>query len=162
MSSPRLPVKKAQFSALVTSKEPRHIDPARTKPKREIAKEYRDCAIRGVLDRLGDKWSYLIVMNLKKPQRFGELRRNISDISQRMLTETLRNLQRDGLIDRTVFPTNPPSVEYRQTELGRSLFTKMSVLVEWANTHQEQIRHAREAFDSQQTPRAASSVASTD
>ena len=149
MSSPRLPVKKADLSYLVTSREPAATARVEKRKKRELKPEDRDCAIREVLDRIGDKWSYLIVLKLQKPQRFGELRRDIADISQRMLTETLRSLQRDGFIERTVFPTNPPSVEYKHTELGRSLFAQMSVLVEWGNRHLATVRAARELFDLQ-------------
>jgi DNA-binding HxlR family transcriptional regulator len=107
-----------------------------------------DCAIRDVLDRLGDKWRYLLILTLaSRPHRFGELRRAIDDISQRMLTETLRSLQRDGLIDRTVFPTTPPSVEYRLTALGQSLLEPMRGLVAWADRQQPAIRSARTRFD---------------
>jgi DNA-binding HxlR family transcriptional regulator len=147
MASPRLPVKKADLSNLVTSREPAAIPRVQKPNKRGPRSEDCDCAIRDVLDRIGDKWSYLIVLKLQKPQRFGELRREISDISQRMLTETLRSLQRDGYIERTVFPTTPPSVEYKHTDLGRSLFDHMSVLVEWGNRHQAKIRAARLSFD---------------
>jgi DNA-binding HxlR family transcriptional regulator len=151
MASPRLPVKKADFQPIVTSSAPgkaHHTTRRNDKPLRE---EHQDCAIRGVLDRVGDKWSYLIVMKLQSPQRFGELRRNISDISQRMLTDTLRHLQRDGYIERIVHPTTPPSVEYRHTELGRSLFSNMATLVAWAREHQPAIRAARAAFDAKET-----------
>ncbi len=81
-----------------------------------------DCPVRDVLGQLGDKWSTLIIGLLgEKAHRFGELRRSIPDISQRMLTQTLKDLQRDGLVDRTVFATVPPSVEYKLTPLGQSL-----------------------------------------
>ena len=111
-------------------------------------KRHPDCAIRGVLDRIGDKWSYLLVLNLaERPHGFGELRREIDDISQRMLTETLRGLQRDGLIEREVFATTPPSVEYRLTKLGRSLLEPMQSLVAWAELKQPAIRRARDIFD---------------
>lgn len=115
----------------------------------EIAREgLENCPIRSVLDRIGDKWSLLIVLALaEKPHRFGELRRTIADISQRMLTQTLRDLQRDGLIDRTVFATVPPSVEYRLTPMGKSLMDPMEGLVQWAEAHHKKIRSAREAFD---------------
>lgn len=83
----------------------------------------------------------------EKPYRFGELRRLIPDISQRMLTQTLRDLQRNGLISRTVFPTQPPSVEYRLTALGESLLEPMSALVRWAETHYGTILTARGHFD---------------
>ncbi|MCK0198293.1 helix-turn-helix transcriptional regulator [Ancylobacter sp. 6x-1] len=111
-----------------------------------------DCPIRGILDRLGDKWSYLLVLHLSTgPKRFGALRRGIDDISQRMLTETLRNLQRDGLIARTVFPTTPPSVEYRLTLLGISLLEPMNGLVAWAARHSHAIAGARATYDAAAT-----------
>jgi DNA-binding HxlR family transcriptional regulator len=108
------------------------------------------CPVRGVLDRIGDKWSFLIVSMLaEKPLRFGALRRAVPDISQRMLTQTLRELQRDGLIDRAVFPTNPPSVEYSLTKLGRSLLGPMNSLIAWAEKNHARIKAARTAFDRQ-------------
>lgn len=106
------------------------------------------CPIRDVLDRIGDKWSVLLLANLKDGAlRFGVLRRRIPDISQRMLTETLRHLQRDGLISRTVFPTVPPSVEYALTSLGRSLHEPLDRLVEWSSVHHDHVRSARASFD---------------
>jgi DNA-binding HxlR family transcriptional regulator len=106
------------------------------------------CPVRGVLDRIGDKWSTLIIVTLAEgPLRFGQLRRTIPDISQRMLTQTLRDLQRDGLISRHVFPTQPPSVEYRLTEMGRSLLEPLAGLVRWADTHYSAIRGARYEYD---------------
>jgi DNA-binding HxlR family transcriptional regulator len=106
------------------------------------------CPVRGVLDRIGDKWSTLIVCVLgEHPYRFGELRRAIPDISQRMLTQTLRDLQRDGLVSRHVFATLPPSVEYRITPLGQSLLAPLGELIRWADGHHDQIRLAREKFD---------------
>jgi DNA-binding HxlR family transcriptional regulator len=108
------------------------------------------CPVRGVLDRIGDKWSFLIVSMLaEKPLRFGELRRSVPDISQRMLTQTLRDLQRDGLVDREVFPTNPPSVEYRLTKLGQSLLIPMNGLIGWAEKNHAKINSARAVFDRQ-------------
>ncbi len=85
-----------------------------------------DCrAVSEVLERVGDKWSVLVVVMLGAgPKRFNELRRSIASISQRMLTLTLRGLERDGLVTRTVFPTIPPRVDYELTELGRSLLTR--------------------------------------
>lgn len=107
-----------------------------------------DCPIRGVLDRIGDKWSCLLILTLaERPHRFGQLRRAVPDISQRMLTETLRSLQRDGLIDRRVFPTTPPSVEYRLTALGTSLLEPMWGLVAWADEKRAAITRAQGAFD---------------
>jgi DNA-binding HxlR family transcriptional regulator len=108
------------------------------------------CPVRGVLDRIGDKWSFLIVSMLaEKPHRFGELRRAVPDISQRMLTQTLRDLQRDGLVDREVFPTNPPSVEYSLTKLGQSLLVPMNGLIAWAGKNHAKINSARAVFDKQ-------------
>jgi len=107
-----------------------------------------ECPVRQVLDQIGDKWSTLMLLTLsEKPYRFGELRRLIPDISQRMLTQTLRDLQRNGLISRTVFPTQPPSVEYRLTSLGQSLLEPMGLLVRWAEKHYGRILSAREHFD---------------
>jgi DNA-binding HxlR family transcriptional regulator len=108
------------------------------------------CPVRGVLDRIGDKWSFLIVSMLaEKPLRFGELRRSVPDISQRMLTQTLRELQRDGLVDRAVFPTNPPSVEYSLTTLGQSLLEPMNGLIAWAEKNHAKIKAARAQYDKQ-------------
>ena len=106
------------------------------------------CPVRGVLDRIGDKWSTLIVMTLaEQPLRFGELRRAVPDISQRMLTQTLRDLQRDSYVHREVFPTKPPSVEYSLTDLGRSMFSAMHELILWAELNHDAVRDARAAFD---------------
>jgi DNA-binding HxlR family transcriptional regulator len=111
------------------------------------------CPIRDVLDRIGDKWSVLLVRNLMEgPVRFGVLRRQIGDISQRMLTQTLRNLQRDGLISRKVYPTTPPSVEYALTDLGRSLLVPLDGLIAWSSNHHDRVRSARSVFDGQLTP----------
>ncbi len=108
-----------------------------------------NCPVRDVLGQLGDKWSTLIIGLLgEKAHRFGELRRSIPDISQRMLTQTLKDLQRDGLVDRTVFATVPPSVEYKLTPLGRSLLSPLGMLIEWAEMHHGAIRLARQAYES--------------
>jgi DNA-binding HxlR family transcriptional regulator len=101
-----------------------------------------------VLARIGDKWSVLVVNRLgKQTQRFNELRRGIGGISQRMLTLTLRGLERDGLITRTVFPTIPPRVDYALTALGRDLLEPVSALGAWAIRNQAKIARARETFD---------------
>lgn len=106
------------------------------------------CPVRDVLDRIGDKWSVLILKNLEEgPRRFGALKRLIGDISQRMLTQTLRDLQRDGLISRTVYPTVPPSVDYRLTRLGVSLMEPLETLVQWSDRNHAKVRKARTAFD---------------
>ena len=110
---------------------------------------HADCPVRGVLDRIGDKWSTLILGTLANgPHRFSALQRAIPDISKRMLTQTLRDLERDGLIARAVFPTKPPSVEYRLTPLGHTLLEPLACLVRWADASHAAIRHARETFDS--------------
>lgn len=108
-----------------------------------------DCrAISDVLARVGDKWSVLVVTRLgDKPVRFNELRRSIGGISQRMLTLTLRGLERDGLVTRTVFPTIPPRVDYALTSLGRDLLEPVSALGAWATRNQAKIARARERFD---------------
>jgi len=108
------------------------------------------CPVRDVIDHLGDKWSTLLLIALANgPLRFGALRRTVPDISQRMLTQTLRDLQRDGLIGRQVFPTKPPSVEYSLSALGRSLLEPLAMLVGWAERNHDQIRAARSLFDAE-------------
>jgi DNA-binding HxlR family transcriptional regulator len=108
------------------------------------------CPIRDVLDQISGKWSTLIVLILATgPHRFGQLRRAVPDISQRMLTQTLRDLQREGLITRQVFATLPPSVEYRLTPLGRSLLEPLVALVRWSQQSHEAIRAARAVFESE-------------
>ncbi len=110
-----------------------------------------NCPIRSVMAPIGGKWSTLLLLALaEKPYRFGELRRLVPDISQRMLTQTLRDLQRDGYVDRTVFPTKPPSVEYQLTPLGRSLFVSLSALLEWAETNFPAVRDARQRYDQEE------------
>src|SRR5690349_16965409 len=108
-----------------------------------------DCRpVSEVLARVGDKWSVLVVTRLGGgPLRFNELRRSIGGISQRMLTLTLRGLERDGLITRTVFPTVPPRVEYALTALGHDLLQPVSALGDWALRNQAKIARARDQFD---------------
>ncbi|HZZ90858.1 MAG TPA: helix-turn-helix domain-containing protein [Caulobacteraceae bacterium] len=108
-----------------------------------------DCrAVSTVLARIGDKWSVLIVGLLGDgPKRFNEIKRMVGGISQRMLTLTLRGLERDGLVTRTVFPTVPPRVDYQLTELGRSLWKPVEALGAWAQANQGEIAAARRRFD---------------
>lgn len=108
-----------------------------------------DCRVVGtVLARVGDKWSILVVMTLTDgPRRFNELKRIIGGISQRMLTFTLRGLERDGLVSRTVTPTIPPRVDYELTELGRSLQVPVQALGSWAFANLPTIQAARTRFD---------------
>ena len=106
------------------------------------------CPVRDVLDRIGDKWSMLILVTLAAgPHRFSAVGRAIPDISKRMLTQTLRDLERDGMVMRAVFPTKPPSVEYRLTPLGETILDPLAVLVRWADRSHAAIRNARSAFD---------------
>ena len=111
--------------------------------------ESHDCrAVSGILSRIGDKWSVLIVQRLGEgPRRFNEIKRIIGGISQRMLTLTLRNLERDGLVSRTVTPTVPPRVDYALTDLGRDLLIPVSALGAWAIQHTPCIEAARARFD---------------
>lgn len=113
-----------------------------------------DCrAVSGVLSRIGDKWSVLIVSRLgAKPMRFNEIKREIGGISQRMLTLTLRGLERDGLVTRTVFPTIPPRVDYELTALGRSLLVPVKGLGDWALKNIGRIETARRAYDGVAAP----------
>lgn len=121
--------------------------PALPPPSR--AHEGADCrAVASVLARVGDKWSVLLIMMLGNgPRRFNELKRMIGGISQRMLTLTLRGLERDGLITRTVFPTIPPRVDYELTDLGRGLSKPVQALGQWAFEHKQEIETARAKFD---------------
>lgn len=115
------------------------------------------CPIRDVLDRLGDAWSVLVVMRLREqPMRFNALRRSIDGISQRMLTVTLRGLERDGLISRQVYPTNPPQVEYALTALGVSFAGPIHALARWAHFHQAVVQKARKEYDGRNGPPARS------
>ncbi|RWC94879.1 MAG: helix-turn-helix transcriptional regulator [Mesorhizobium sp.] len=112
---------------------------------------FADCPVRDVMQGMNGKWSPLLVTALaEKPFRFGELRRLVPDISQRMLTQTLHELQRDGYVHREVFPTKPPSVEYSLTDLGRSMFVPLYQLVQWAELNHDAVREARAAFDAAQ------------
>ena len=107
-----------------------------------------------VLQRIGDKWTVLVVGELGGgPKRFNEIRRALGSISQRMLTLTLRGLERDGLVTRTVFPTVPPRVDYELTRLGRSLLEPVNGLGRWARQNQPAILQARERFDASETSR---------
>nr|WP_244641406.1 helix-turn-helix domain-containing protein [Tianweitania populi] len=108
------------------------------------------CPIREVLDRVGDTWSLLVIFNLQgRPVRFNALRRMIEGISQRMLTVTLRSLERDGLVQRTVKPTTPPEVEYALTELGQSIAVPVAALGNWAAQNRGELRASRSSFDAQ-------------
>ena len=108
-----------------------------------------DCrGVASILARVGDKWSVFVIMLLGGgPRRFNEIKRMVGGISQRMLTLTLRGLERDGLVTRTVFPTIPPRADYELTDLGRGLQTPVVALGTWAMEHQAEIEAARARFD---------------
>ena len=113
------------------------------------AHESSDCrGVASILARVGDKWSVFVIMLLGNgPRRFNEIKRMVGGISQRMLTLTLRGLERDGLVTRTVFPTIPPRVDYELTDLGRGLWQPVEALGKWAADHQPEIEAARAKFD---------------
>src|SRR5216117_1853220 len=108
-----------------------------------------DCrGVASILARVGDKWSVFVIMLLGDgPRRFNEIKRMVGGISQRMLTLTLRGLERDGLLTRTVFPTIPPRVDYELTDLGRALSKPVEALGRWAFENQGEIKAARARFD---------------
>lgn len=106
--------------------------------------------ISEMLSRIGDKWTLLIVRELGQgPLRFSALKRRLGSISQKMLTATLRNLERDGMVSRTVTPATPPQVEYALTAMGHDLFRPIAALAEWTITHADAIDAARQAYDGQ-------------
>jgi DNA-binding HxlR family transcriptional regulator len=107
-----------------------------------------NCRAREVLDRVGDKWSLYVILNLGDgTKRFTELRRSIDGISQRMLTVTLKGLERDGIVCRTMYPVMPPRVEYTLTPVGRTLIDAVSTLFSWAEDHLADIDAARARYD---------------
>ena len=131
-----------------TSPQPRHIEGTDVLPRPD---ETATCELRDLLDRLGDKWSLLVVELLgHRLLRFSELQRQIDGISQRMLTRTLRHLERDGLITRTVHPVVPPRVDYELTTLGRSLLVAVEPLVSWTRENRPSIARARVDYDRQE------------
>jgi DNA-binding HxlR family transcriptional regulator len=128
-----------------TSEQPRHTEGTDTLPRPE---ETATCELRELLDRLGDKWSLLVVEMLGHGVlRFSELKRQIDGISQRMLTLTLRHLERDGLITRTVYPVVPPRVDYELTPLGHSLLDAVQPIVTWSRENRSAVAVARTHFD---------------
>src|SRR3954468_19445126 len=130
-------------------------------PRSKSLHEPTKCpAVREVLNRVGDKWSVQIVGLLGDgAMRFSELRRSIEGISQRMLTLTLRGLERDGLISRTVFPEIPPRVQYELTRLGQTLLEPIQGLADWADRYRTSIQDARIKFDAKATKRKAAALA---
>jgi DNA-binding HxlR family transcriptional regulator len=116
----------------------------------------RNCPTRQLLDRIGDQWTVLIVGALfGGPLRFTEIGRRVDGISQKVLTQTLRSLVRDGILTRTAYPTIPPKVEYELTRLGRNLSEPLDVLDQWARRHMSAVQDARDAYDAEHTPASA-------
>jgi len=114
----------------------------------------KDCPFRNVLDHVGDKWSFLIFAVLEEgPKRFNEVRRQIGDISHRVLSRKLRELERDGYLTRTVHPVKPPKVVYDLTALGRSMLGPMTTFMEWALKAHPQVQRARTQFDQAPPPK---------
>ncbi|WP_330278335.1 helix-turn-helix transcriptional regulator [Lentzea sp. NBC_00516] len=106
------------------------------------------CPCRDLLDMVASKWTALVIGDLEDgPKRFGELKRRLEGVSQKMLTQTLRTLERDGLVTRTVYPSVPLRVEYELTELGRSVTEPLAALRLWAQKNYESVAEARETFD---------------
>jgi DNA-binding HxlR family transcriptional regulator len=111
------------------------------------------CRVREILDRVGDKWSLFIIFRLRDgPQRFTALKRSVDGISQRMLTVTLRGLERDGIISRTMYPVMPPRVDYELTKMGQSLLDAVGSLMAWADAHLDDVDAARQAYDARPDP----------
>jgi DNA-binding HxlR family transcriptional regulator len=109
------------------------------------------CRVREILDRVGDKWSLFVIFQLGGgPQRFTALKRSVDGISQRMLTVTLRGLERDGIVSRTMYPVMPPRVDYELTKMGQSLLDAVASLMAWADAHLDDVDAARQAYDAQQ------------
>ncbi|HEY3710905.1 MAG TPA: helix-turn-helix domain-containing protein [Amycolatopsis sp.] len=116
----------------------------------------RDCPTRQLLDRIGDQWTVLIVGALVDgPLRFTQIGKRVEGISQKVLTQTLRSLVRDGILTRTAYPVIPPRVDYELTTLGRNLSEPLDLLDRWARRHMAQVSAAREAFDAEHTPASA-------
>jgi DNA-binding HxlR family transcriptional regulator len=106
------------------------------------------CRVREILERVGDKWSLFVISCLGDgPRRFTVLKRSVDGISQRMLTVTLRGLERDGIVSRTMYPVMPPRVDYELTPLGRTLLDAVGALMTWADAHLDEVDAAREAYD---------------
>ncbi len=131
------------------------------KSKTPAVPAHHDCDFRDMLSRVGDKWSLLVIAMLEgMPQRrgrFSDLKRSIPGISQRMLTATVRNLERDGMLTRHVYPEVPPRVEYQLTALGKELMDPVRGLVSWLQKNWPVIRGARERFDARKPLKAAAS-----
>lgn len=118
------------------------------KTEKRVFHNTEDCPIRNVVAQLGDKWSVLILFSLVEgSDRFNSLKSRVVGISQRMLTQTLRDLEREGYVTRTVYPEVPVKVEYGLTKMGRDLVKPLYQLVSWAETHHNDIKRSRKAYD---------------
>jgi DNA-binding HxlR family transcriptional regulator len=119
-----------------------------------------DCPSRKILDRVGDKWSTLLIVLLDDgSKRFSELRRSIHGISHKMLTQTLRNLERDGLVNRTVYAQVPPRVEYALTPMGKTLYAPVTSLLRWSEEHVNQVAAAQAQYDARSATQPLDDVA---
>lgn len=129
------------------------VTAAATKQTRDLEPDHEDCRALGeILDRIGDKWAIMVVGALSEgPMRFNAIMRFIEGVSHRMLTITLRGLERDGLVKRTAYATIPPKVEYELTKLGRSLIGPLRTLSDWVVRNRSAIEKARAQFEAQRT-----------
>ncbi|MFD7843182.1 winged helix-turn-helix transcriptional regulator [Nocardia sp. NPDC004340] len=120
----------------------------RTEARRDYDAYIQECPTRHLLDRISDKWVSLLLNALADgPRRYSDLNRIVAGVSQKMLTQTLRGMERDGLVTRTVTPSVPVRVDYRLTALGQSLLPVMRAIKDWAETHIEDVLAARESYD---------------
>jgi DNA-binding HxlR family transcriptional regulator len=132
------------YAAVTLAKRKEENSMAKRRMKSDEAEK---CPIRDVLDRIGDRWSLLLLLTLAPgTRRFTALKREIGDISQRMLAQTLRRLEQDGFVSRAVHPTVPPRVDYTLTPLGRSFLVPMKALIAWADENHDNVRAARRAY----------------
>jgi DNA-binding HxlR family transcriptional regulator len=124
------------------------VQVSQSTPVRAPSPYAADCPTRAVLDRVGDRWTVLVLLLLeRRTHRFTELQRSIEGISPKVLTQTLRALERDGLVTRVVHPEVPPRVEYSLTALGRTLVSAVAALDVWARSHIDEVEQARAAYD---------------
>ncbi|WP_040819890.1 winged helix-turn-helix transcriptional regulator [Nocardia jiangxiensis] len=136
---------------------PVHVDSAADDDSRDSALD-QACSVLEVINRVSGKWAIgILLRTTRHPMRFTELEREIDGISRRMLTLTLRNLERDGLLTRTVYPSVPPRTEYEATPMARELYRTLLTLTEWADRHRHTIAAARKTYDEQSTPAPAQS-----
>lgn len=141
-------VLRSLLHAVIVWEDGTYLSGTHTDVREPVAADSDTCLLRDVLDRVGDKWSVLILALLGEgPRRYSELGRAIEGISQRMLTLTLRSLERDGLITRAVTPSTPPRVDYALTPVGETLSREVSSLIRWAEHHRRYISDSRRRFD---------------